>query len=400
MQHDQKQLLSKRYKQIQLGIFTRKNSAFLAPLLCSLDIKFEKPEGPSKNFIMCCDSDTIYINPDRFLDISYNDASFILEHELWHIARMHNMRQNNRDPRLWNEACDHVINLAMLRDGATCSIEGLHDYQYTGMSEEEVYTHLKEEQESQNSGSGTDTKIVPPSDEEGNDLSHDLVPDNSAKKQTRQLASISKAKQQAQMSNGLEPGSMAGDLTSLWEKVLAPKLPWESILHNLMKDLIPKAKLSWKRRNRRFSDIHLPSMVPNQNRLSHLIYAIDTSGSVDDKMLARINSEIKYIHDHIKPKLLTVIQFDTEIQHEDKFKDNTPYKQLQLHGGGGTDYQCIKTYVDKIKEKIDGLVIFTDLYANPMKPLENTSIPVFWIAVNTQHTESIVKFGKFIKVEI
>lgn len=389
--------IKKRFKQLQLGVFSRKNSAFLAPLLCSLKVKFVKPEevqAPSW-FIMACDSDTLYINPDRLLTLSFKDSAYILEHELWHIARLHNKRRGNRDPQIWNEACDHVINLAMNRDGNSCSIPGLANPKYSGLSEEEIYKLLVQEQQT-----NPPPKEVPPSEQEGEDFSQDLILDKDSKQATDALANVARAKQQAQLSNGLEPGSIAGSLVKLWEKVLAPKLSWESILHNLMKDIIPKAQLSWKRRNRRFMDIHLPSMCPAKKRLSHLVYAIDTSGSVDENQLTRINSEIKYIHDHIKPKKLTVIQFDHILQHVDTFTDKDRYEKIELHGGGGTSYYPVKDFVDSLPKKPDGLIIFTDLYAEPMEPLKDESIPVFWIAVNTCLTESAIPFGTYIPVEI
>ena len=411
--------VKKRYKQLQLGVFTRKNSAFLAPLLCALNIKFEVPEGSPPVFIMACDSDTIYINPDMLTKISLKDAAYILEHELWHIARMHNARKGKRDAGLWNQACDHVINLAMQNDGTRCSIEGLADYRFDGKSEEEVYDILASEVPPQDGNALALPDDVPPDEDSGNDkgdnssqsdsgsnpssnpnpnYSNDLIPDLSEKKQINNLANISKAKQQAQMSNGLEPGSMAGNLKRLWEKVLSPKLPWESILRNLMKDLLPKMKLSWKRRNRRFSDIHLPSMVSGKGRLGHLVYCVDTSGSVDENQLARINSEIKYIHDHVAPKKLTVIQFDYDISQVNTFTPRDRYEGIPMQGGGGTDYDCLRRWINNLTKKPDGVIIFTDLYAKPMRPLDDDSIPVFWVAVNTKLTT--VPFGEYIPVEV
>ena len=389
--------VKKRYKQLQLGVFSRKNSAFLAPLLCSLKVKFVEPEeihAPSW-FIMGCDSDTLYINPDRILSLSFKDSAYILEHELWHIARFHNIRRGNRDPKLWNIACDHVINLAMNSDGNYCSLPCLADPQYIDMSEEDIYRLLVQEQQS-----NPPPKEVPPSEQEGEDFSQDLVFDKDNKQTTNAIANVARAKQQAQLANGLSAGSIAGSLVKLWEKILSPKLPWESILRNLMKDIVPKAQLSWKRRNRRFMNIHLPSMCPAKKRLSHLVYAIDTSGSVKQEQLDRINTEIKYIHDHIKPKLLTVIQFDHFLEHIDVFTDKDIYENVELHGGGGTNYECIKDFVDSIDKRPDGLVVFTDLYAKPMSPLKDEPIPVFWVAVNTALDESAIPFGTYIPVEV
>ena len=108
----------------------------------------------------------------------------------------------------------------------------------------------------------------------------------------------------------------------------------------------------------------------------------------------------KYIHDHIKPKKLTVIQFDHILQHVDTFTDKDRYEKIELHGGGGTSYYPVKDFVDSLPKRPDGLIIFTDLYAEPMEPLKDESIPVFWIAVNTCLTESAIPFGTYIPVEI
>ncbi len=416
----------KRYRQLQLGVFSRKNSAFLAPLLCSLKVKFPSVEEIDKKpneWIMGVDGDTLYINPYIINSISFKDGVFILEHELWHIARLHHQRQGNRDPYIWNCACDHVINLAMINDGSSCSIEGLADPKYIGMSEEQIYDDL-----TQTKNNNLPPKPMPLSAMAGNDLGmgkgaqhnddndqagkpssngdsngeptgnlDDLIPADTHKV-TSEMNNVIRAKQQAQMSNGLEPGSLAGNLIKLWEKILSPKLAWEVILRNLMKDLIPKDKLSWKRRNRRFSNIHLPSMVASTKRLSHLVYAIDTSGSVDEKQLQRINSEIKYVHDHLKPQKLTVIQFDHRLQYVDTFKNSDLYESVSLHGGGGTSYEPVRKFVDDLEERPEGLIIFTDLYAKQMQPLKDPTIPVFWVAVNTPVTR--IPFGELIPVEV
>ncbi len=385
------QACKEKFKKLQLGVFSRKNSAFLAPLLCSLKVKFIEPEelGRSKDhFYMGVDGETIFINPYTFLNLSQNDGCFILEHELWHIARLHNERQGNRNPRIWNYACDYVINQAMIDDGSHCGIQGLWGDEFRGKSEEEIYDELIKNAKKVK-GWENEGDVLPP-DTNSNTISN-----------TAQL--LGRLKQQLQMSNPelcSDKNSLVGSMLEIWTKFLAPKLPWENILHNCMKDILPKAHQSWKRRNRRFMNIHLPSMVEAKDRLGHLVYAIDTSGSVTEEQLNRINSEIKYIHDKIKPKLLTVIQFDEEIQHTQVFKYSEPYEYVTLHGGGGTDYAPVKKFIDDLDSRPDGLIIFTDLYCKPMEPLNDTSIPVFWVAVNTNLGEEVIPFGTYIPVEV
>ncbi len=425
--------LLKKYRKLQLGVFSRKNSAFLAPLLCSLKVEFKEPkEIGQEDYLMGVAGDSITINPNHLLQLNQSDGVFILEHELWHIARLHHQRMGNRDPDIWNKACDHVINLAMIADGSSCSIKGLWDKRFRGKNEEEVYSILMSEvehnkpmpdagdtnqpsgapsdsDESSNSNSQNDSQndsgsssSAASSEMPQNGFSGDLLPASSTQV-ANTAQTVAKLKQMVQMTNPelcRDPGSALGQMMRMWEKLLEPKLPWENILHNCMKDLMPKSKLSWKRRNRRFCDIHLPSMVDAQNKLSNLVYAVDTSGSITPEQLDRINSELKYIHDKVKPKLLTVIQFDTKIRHEDKFKADDLFENIELHGGGGTSYQPVKEYVDNLPTRPEGLIIFTDLYAYPMEKLEDESIPVFWVAVNTDVTAEQIPFGDYIPVEV
>lgn len=405
--------VKKRYRQMQLAIFSRKNSAFLAPLLCSLKIEFQTAEEldiknlTEENWYMGVTGNSLKINPNNLMKMSLKDSVYMLEHELWHIGRLHHQRKGTRDNHLWNMACDYVINLSMVKDGCEpCSIPGLLDSKYDGLSEEQVYKVLYNDQnkppvqgvnspeQGNDIGNGLGTGS---NGSNNNDKINDLLP-CSEDAVIQEMNSVIKAKQQANLSGGFDAGSIAGDLTRIWDNILAPKLPWESILHNLMKDLLPKQKSSWKRRNRRFSDIHLPSMVSDQRRLSNIVYAIDTSGSVDKDQLDRINSEIKYVHDKLKPKKITVIQFDHKLQDEKVFTDKDDYIDVELKGGGGTSYVPVKDYVDSLDTPPEGLVIFTDLYCDPMRPLKNENIPVFWVAVNTPKKE--IPFGEYIPAEI
>ena len=42
--------------------------------------------------------------------LSKEERLFVILHELWHVAKLHSIRRESRDPRLWNIACDYHIN--------------------------------------------------------------------------------------------------------------------------------------------------------------------------------------------------------------------------------------------------------------------------------------------------
>jgi len=80
----------------------------------------------------------IYIN--RNAPLNYDEWQFVLAHEYLHAALRHDLRVENRDPVLWNVACDYVINswLCEMRIG-TPPDGVLIDEQYKNMSAEAVY---------------------------------------------------------------------------------------------------------------------------------------------------------------------------------------------------------------------------------------------------------------------
>ena len=89
----------------------------------------------------------------------------------------------------------------------------------------------------------------------------------------------------------------------------------------------------------------------------HVIFATDSSGSMDDKDLAHgfavINKLLHYAQ-------ITFVEFDTEIKKVEK-NFNRARKTFQVFGRGGTDFEKIMSMADN--EKVDGLIVFTDGYA-------------------------------------
>jgi predicted metal-dependent peptidase len=67
-----------------------------------------------------------------------------LVHELFHKILLHNTRRGNRDPYVWNVACDYVINAGMKKNGfpITGDKAWLYNAQYDGWLAEAVYADL------------------------------------------------------------------------------------------------------------------------------------------------------------------------------------------------------------------------------------------------------------------
>ena len=85
----------------------------------------------------------IYINSSCRL--SLEEWKFVLAHEYLHAALRHDVRRDERDPILWNVACDYVVNRWLVEMNVGQMPEGLlYDEQFTGLSAESVYDILCE----------------------------------------------------------------------------------------------------------------------------------------------------------------------------------------------------------------------------------------------------------------
>lgn len=94
--------------------------------------------------------------------VTDGDLTFVLLHELLHIALCHHVRRGARNPELWNVACDFVINLILVEAGLKIPTGALFNWKWKGKSEEQIYSALKDE------GGGGGNQPPPP-EEEGED---------------------------------------------------------------------------------------------------------------------------------------------------------------------------------------------------------------------------------------
>lgn len=65
---------------------------------------------------MCVSESKMYYNIGFVASLTLGELTFVLMHEVLHIAMMHVARCNKRDPRLWNVATDLYINELLLHD--------------------------------------------------------------------------------------------------------------------------------------------------------------------------------------------------------------------------------------------------------------------------------------------
>ena len=84
---------------------------FYGALLERLKLKVDR-----RHPTMYTDAVVIGFSPDFVLSQRFEELVYIVVHEVTHCALEHPFRRNGREPKMWNIACDHVVNLALNED--------------------------------------------------------------------------------------------------------------------------------------------------------------------------------------------------------------------------------------------------------------------------------------------
>lgn len=366
-----------------LGLFQSKGATFLTTLYCSLKFSWDDsiPTG-------CTNGLFLKINPTWFQTLSGKMQVTLLAHELWHVGWMHMDRCGDRDPLIWNMAADYAINLMLVDNGyhfdtvpATGKMIGLHNDKYRGWSTEQIYDRLMAEA----------VTVELPFGEDFSSGGGDGQPDEplSPKEQAQVLANVVRAKTMSDM-NGDEAGTLPGEFTEMIEKLLNPKLRWESLLTRWLTERSEQG-YNWRVPNRRYQDMYLPSRGGEEG-LAHLLWALDVSGSVTQNQLRIFNSELKGAKEAYSPDRMSVVTFDTEIQNTWEFSAEDGIEGLCITGRGGTDMAPVFELAQKIRPT--AIVMFSDMHC--CIPKEIPGIPVLWLCYD--HAQWTPPYGDVIHV--
>ena len=369
--------LQRLLDQCRSTLMLSKQHAFLSSLMCML-----RQEWDDSIPTAATDYKSIFWSRQFFMRLSDAARVTVQAHEVWHVARLHNVRRGSRDPRTWNQACDYRINNDLHAMGFSfVGLEGccLDPQRFPpDMAEEDIYSVLM--------------KDPPPPDDGSDPFAGDMIESgDTPAEQTATIMRVAAAMQQAKMLG--DAGAIPGSVKAIIDRFLNPAVPWEQLLQRWFIDLAGEEH-SWSKRNRRYQDVYLPSLVPDLNRLGLLHYYFDISGSVTDEMIARFNGEVRYIKNTFNPEKLVLVTFDTEIHDVIEITEDDEFDRLEVTGRGGTSLKCVREHI--IKTKPTAAIIFTDLECRPMEPLP-VDVPIIWTVVD--NPGATVPFGTLIHVK-
>jgi predicted metal-dependent peptidase len=322
---------------------------------------------------------------DEFIrKLSESDRRGLIMHENLHKTFQHTFLWKHlyeQNAKIANQACDYVINIIIKdldkKSGGFVTLPqgGLYDERFRGMSSQEVFDILMDEREEGGSGGNGD------GDEDGEEGAgldgHDWTELPKDKQDE-----IKKEIDQAIRQGALMAGKLGGNLSRELGELLQPKVDWREQLRDFVTSLADGKDVStWQRVNRRWlqHDMYMPSTL--SETMGRIVIGVDTSGSIGGEELNKFLSEVQSICMTVKPDIVDLIYWDTEVaKHEiyDREKQDKLVNSTKPAGGGGTDPSCVPAYIEANKLNPECVIMLTDGYVGTWGTWKH---PLVWCIV-------------------
>jgi len=351
----------------------------------------------------CAGHGFIFFNPEFWDNLSEEKKKTVIAHEIWHLILNHLERGEGFDPDSYNIAADHVINIGLSEDGFDMNgdfagITPCFDVQYRGMSTEQVYGKVHKERkknpDSQKPAEGTPSK----------DQIEDLVKEalqGTGKDMQQQKDENDEAREEA-VAQGQQAGNGHGNDNRLLQtdgvKIYVKEATYHEIFEDFLTDPLSGGKRTFMRPSRRQikGGLRLKGKFPKRgrkNRLTHLVYALDVSGSISAKQAQQFLRSAKTLKETLNPVLMTIILWDTSIKFEKVFREDEKLDKISIRAGGGTRLEPVYRRVAQINP--EALVIFTDLCVTiPPKPDWET----IWFVPDDAYLGTLPTYGEIYKI--
>jgi predicted metal-dependent peptidase len=330
------------------------------------------------------DGKTLAYDPAFIDTLSFDEVKGVLCHETMHCAMGHAARRGARKAESWNVATDHAINHVLTDAGMVLPACRLMDSAYKGKAAEEVYSLLPVPQSSDEGNDGTEGGTgsdSPNHDPGGCGEVRDGTGEDGTAASPSELAQ-QEADWKVALGQALQvahaQGEVPAGIARMVDEIVNPLLDWREVLRRFV-DRAAKSDYSWTRPNRRHiaDGLYLPSLQSEQ--LPPMVVAVDTSGSVDERLLVQFAAEIGAILEDYDTSV-NVLYCDSTMHGGEVFtRDDLPVK-LHAEGGGGTDFRPVFEHCDGLADPITCLIYLTDMRGK--FPEVEPAYPVLWVCTD------------------
>lgn len=361
--------------------------------------------------VAATDGKEIVLNPDGFMAFEEDyQRTFVLLHEVTHVILKHpvlkaEMRMalcDDFDEMTFQYAADYVVNAMLVEAGVNPAPGVLLRHEFSGMSVEEVYMKIREEQKQEKpkpnpkggrSGKG-DGKSPEPQSGSGspgdNDQKNQPFAGDYGQVQDLKLdegetadsynADLNQRLVQAE-NIAKSAGSMPGNFMSRIETMIRPTLDWRNIFAQVMFNQVP-FEYSYKHPNKLFlqDDIVMPTITSGEG--GDVVLAVDSSGSISDTDLQRMMSQFLGLRQAFPKVTMRLVFCDTIIHKQLTIKpedDVDILMRMDIGGRGGTYFDPVFAWVrdNVVDPKV--VVYLTDGWPFKVPDLAGVSCPIIWV---------------------
>ena len=314
-----------------------------------------------------------YYNSRVIMMLKPKEVEFLVGHEVLHVVYDHMGRRGNRDPEIWNIADDYAVNADLKRHKVgefIKTVPCLYEQKYDGKAAEEIYDDLMKNVQKISIEDLVDQMIDDHMDGEDGDGDGDQEGDGSKKSKRPSMSPEERERVRQEVKQAIinaassaEAGSLPLGVERLIKQHTNPVMPWRELIQTNLTSAI-RTDYSWMRPSRRgwHMDAIMPGMNPGEE--IDVVVAIDMSGSISNSQAQAFLGEIGGMMNSFDGYKVHVFCFDTETYNPKDFSSENMdlIEEYEPMGGGGTDFDCIFTYLKDIGNVPKRLIVFTDGY--------------------------------------
>ena len=329
------------------------------------------------------DGDRIYFAPAFLDELSDRELDFILMHEIMHVVLRHVARTGDRDPKLFNMACDIVVNSNILlssglnKDSITLdkygesmhlTPNGKEGHEFTA---EEVYEMLM--QSAAASGRLSELRLTDDHSRWGTVRAEGADAEWALRMQDAYAAA------------GRRAGSIPAGIERIIREITHPRIDWKAVLNDFVQEEITDYSFFPPDRRYQDSPLMLPDFNDTESVVRNILFMIDTSASMSDEEVSEAYGEIESAIMQFNGRLEGLLGFfDAEVVPPEPFCSEKDFRMIRPSGGGGTSFKAVFDYVGTEMQDADiaSIIILTDGYAEFPDESVSGGIPVLWMINN------------------
>ena len=357
----------------------------------------------------------LFYNPAWVAGLADAELRGVLAHEVLHVLFAHAERRGKRDGRRWNVACDYAINLLLVEQGFRLPEGGLIARRWQGMAAERIYEQLPPEEaatkpDKPKSGKGAGKAGKAGSTHETGDaaddpssgtlpgIGADLLDPDDARVRPLRSDDAPDAEQLDELRRELRDeamaklhGTAAGAFRAECQADEARRIDWRALLRAWLHE---RVKGDWQSYPFSKRHVHRGLFMPSPGLAvpGHVVFAIDTSGSMSDDTLGQLVGEVRAFRETFASRL-TVIQADAAVQsvHSYEAMDGAEVpKRMTVAGRGGTDFRPV---FDWVASQGEGAIVLYATDGLGTYPAHPPHTPVIWLLTPPHVLKEKVPFG-------